>query len=131
MRKALIATALLCACTAPPQRTPPPAPNGTVQALRPGHWRGVVKSTLVDFYIAQVSPGSVAVRLNGGVLTPLKDSPEHPVSFVDRPRNCARNADGYSFRCTRYQGMHIDNGFLCCSYRFGAETLHVCFAPVG
>jgi hypothetical protein len=106
------------------------APNGSREPLQTGHWRGVVQSTLVDFYVDRLSAKDVAIHVNGGLInTTVKDSPEHPVAFVDHPTTCKRNPDGRSFDCARYKDMHIDNGFLCGTYRLPGETLRPCFAP--
>jgi hypothetical protein len=99
--------------------------------LHAGYWRGLVKTTLVNFYIDRVAGDNIAVHINGGVLSPLKDSPANPVSFTDRPKTCRRSVDGLSFDCFRYRNMHIDNGFLCGYYTLGKEILQICFPPAG
>jgi hypothetical protein len=130
---ALAVLALMLGSCAPENSPsgPPRMPNGSRETLRPGYWRGLVKTTLVNFYIDRVSGDGVAVHINGGVLSPQKDSPQHPVSFTDRPKTCQRSVDGLSFDCLRYRSMHIDNGFLCGYYTLAKEIFPICFQPRG
>jgi hypothetical protein len=129
---ACAATALLAASCAPADNAGRnPQPNGSREVLRTGHWRGAVQSTRVDFYVDRIAPGDVAIHVNGGLIsTTLKDSPEHPIAFTDRPTTCKRKPDGRSFDCLRYKDMHVDNGFLCGVYQLYGQTLRPCFAPV-
>ena len=107
-------------------------PLGAKEVLHPGHWRGQVGMTEVDYVIEQVSPASVLVKVSGTVLHQAnrsydKSSPEN--YFYDRPRTCKVTADGRSFDCTRYVGMHIDNGLLCGVYEAPDQTYRPCLDP--
>jgi hypothetical protein len=125
--------ALLCACT--PDRPQYPAvrhPTGARETLHPGHWRGAVGATAVDYYIDQVTPLAVSVRVSGTVLHQAnrsydKSSPDN--YFYDRPRSCKRTADGRAFDCTRYTDMHIDNGLLCGVYAAPDQVYRPCLEP--
>jgi hypothetical protein len=125
---------LLAACSddAAPRYAQARRPRGTHEALRPGHWRGQVGMTEVDFRIDQVQPGNVTVRVSGTVLRQANRS-QPPASvdsyFYDRPRSCKRTADGRSFDCTRYTGMHIDNGLLCGVYEAPDQVYRPCLEP--
>lgn len=128
---AVAALVLLASCAPQqPAVAPPRQPNGSREALRPGYWQGMVKTTLVNFYIDRLTADGVAVHINGGVLSPQRDSPSHPVSFTDRPKTCQRSIDGLSFDCLRYRSMHVDNGFLCGYYTLEKDIFPICFAPV-
>jgi hypothetical protein len=131
----LLAPLLLCSCSSEPAKNYPPVrrPLGERQLLRPGHWRGQVGMTEVDFSIAQVSSMAVSVRVSGTVLRQANRSLETSAVqnyFYDRPRTCKIAGDGRSFDCTRYTDMHIDNGFLCGVYATPDEVYRPCLEPV-
>jgi hypothetical protein len=139
IRKA--ATALLMAVVAllsgscdDAQRSYPPArkPLGIREVLRPGHWRGPIDMTQVDFYIDQVAPAAVSIHVSGTVLRQANRSLQTPGIdnfFYDRPRTCKRVADGKAFDCTRYTDMHIDNGLLCGVYEAPGRVFRPCLEP--
>ena len=125
------ATALLLGACAPESTPPARAPNGSRLVLQSGHWRGPVQQTMVDFRIDGVAVDKVAIRVSGWLLDPtIKNSPEHPTTFADRPTTCKRNPDGRSFDCLRYQDMHVDNGFLCGVYTLRDASSRICFPPI-
>lgn len=130
----LLSPLLLCACS-PRQTAPyPPArqPLGVREALRPGHWRGPIGMTEVDFRIEQVAPAAVAVRVSGTVLRQANrsyDASSLDNYFYDRPRSCKMTADRSSFDCTRYTDMHIDNGLLCGVYTAPEQVYRPCLQP--
>jgi hypothetical protein len=108
-------------------------PLGVREALHPGHWRGQVGMTEVDFVIDKVESATVAVRVSGTVLRQANRSLQTSSVdnyFYDRPRSCKRAADGKSFDCTRYTGMHIDNGLLCGVYEAPGQVYRPCLDPV-
>lgn len=107
-------------------------PLGVREALHPGHWRGPVNMTEVDFYIDRVLPGAVAIHVSGTVLRQANRSlASSGVDnyFYDRPRSCKLTADGRTFDCTRYTDMHIDNGLLCGIYAAPGQVFRPCFEP--
>jgi hypothetical protein len=128
--------ALLVGSCSDPQRDYPPVrkPLGVREALHPGHWRGPMGMTEVDYYIDQVQPSAVAVHVSGTVLRQANKSLQTTSGvdnyFYDRPRTCKRTADGKSFDCTRYVDMHIDNGLLCGVYETPGQVYRPCFEPV-
>ena len=133
----LIAAAalLVCSCSSEPVRRYPAAPKplGAREMLHPGHWRGTVGMTAVDFYIDQVSAAAVSVHVSGTVLRQANKSYETSGVqnyFYDRPRTCKRTSDGRSFDCTRYTDMHIDNGLLCGVYEAPDQVIRPCLEPV-
>jgi hypothetical protein len=130
-----LAVLLVSACSPDAQRSYSTArrPLGMREQLRPGHWRGQVGMTLVDYTIEQVLPTSVTVRVSGTVLRQANrsyDSSSLQNYFYDRPRSCKRTGDGKSFDCTRYTDMHIDNGLLCGVYEAPDQTYRPCLDPV-
>jgi hypothetical protein len=132
----LVAAALfLTSCSPEPGPRYPAArqPTGVREALHPGHWRGPVAQTEVDFFIDQVLPASVAIHVSGQVLRQANRSYQGSSLdsyFYDRPRTCKRTADGKSFDCTRYTDMHIDNGLLCGVYEAPGQVIRLCLEPV-
>ncbi|HTZ36889.1 MAG TPA: hypothetical protein VMB84_12730 [Stellaceae bacterium] len=131
---AALALVALCSC-APPRPQYPAArqPLGLREALRPGHWRGPVGMTEVDYTIEQVLPTTVTVRVSGTVLHQANrsyDSSSPQNYFYDRPRACKITADRRSFDCTRYSDMHIDNGLLCGVYAAPDRAYRPCLEPV-
>jgi hypothetical protein len=131
----LIAGALLiCSCSPEQPRYPAGRqPTGVREVLRPGHWRGPVGMTEVDYAIEQVTPTTVTVRVSGTVLRQANRSLETSSVqnyFYDRPRSCKRIADGKSFDCTRYTDMHIDNGLLCGVYDAPDQVYRPCLQPM-
>ena len=131
----ILATALLCACSAEQQRNYPTVrkPLGMKEVLRPGHWRGPIGQTEVDYTIEQVAPATVTVKVSGTVLRQANrsyDSSGLQNYFYDRPRTCKRTGDGRSFDCTRYTDMHIDNGLLCGTYATPDQVYRPCLEPV-
>lgn len=131
----VIAALLVGSCSSQPQRryAPAPHPIGAREPLRPGHWRGPVGMTEVDYTIDQVTPVAVTVRVSGTVLHQANrsyDSSSPENYFYDRPRSCKRTADGKSFDCTRYTDMHIDNGLLCGVYAAPDQVYRPCLDPV-
>ncbi|MBV9554860.1 MAG: hypothetical protein JO032_18930 [Alphaproteobacteria bacterium] len=132
---AAVAALFLVSCTdEESSRYPAPRrPFGVREALHPGHWRGQIGTTEVDFTIDRVMPGAVAVRVSGTVLRQANRSLQASSVdnyFYDRPRTCKTLADGRSFDCTRYSGMHIDNGLLCGVYATPQEVYRPCLEPV-
>jgi hypothetical protein len=131
----LLGAALLVgSCSPQPQPHYPVARHaiGAREPLRPGHWRGPVGMTEVDYIIDQVTPVAVTVRVSGTVLHQANrsfdaSSPEN--YFYDRPRSCKRTADGKTFDCTRYTDMHIDNGLLCGVYAAPDQVYRPCLDP--
>jgi len=125
---------LISACTPKPAHYPPVhGPLGVKEPLRPGHWRGPVGMTEVDFAIDHVSPTTVSVHVSGTVLHQANRSLETSSVqnyFYDRPRICKITADGRAFDCTRYTDMHIDNGLLCGTYEAPEQTYRPCLEPV-
>ena len=122
-----------CSSATDPQYPPARHPHGVREALHPGHWRGPVNMTEVDFHIDQVLPTAVAVHVSGTVLHQANrsyDASSPNNYFYDRPRSCKRTADGRSFDCTRYVDMHIDNGLLCGVYVAPDQVFRPCFQPV-
>ena len=132
---AIAAVLMICACAQDrPQYPAAPQPLGLREPLRPGHWRGQVGMTEVDFSIDQVLPTTVSVRVSGTVLRQANSSlatSSLDNYFYDRPRSCKRIADGRSFDCTRYTDMHIDNGLLCGVYEAPDQVYRPCLEPVG
>lgn len=131
----LIAFPFLVSCSSDEARQYPPArhPTGVREALHPGHWRGAVGQTEVDYMIDQVTPTAVSVRVSGVVLRQANrsyDTASLQNYFYDRPRSCKRTADGKSFDCTRYTDMHIDNALLCGVYQAPDQTYRLCLEPV-
>jgi hypothetical protein len=131
----LLAPLLLCSCSSESAKNYPPVrrPLGVREALHPGHWRGQVGMTEVDFAIDQVAATTVGVRVSGTVLRQANRSLETSGVqnyFYDRPRICKITDDGRSFDCTRYTDMHIDNGFLCGVYAAPDEVYRPCLEPV-
>jgi hypothetical protein len=125
----------LGSCSSQPERHYPAArgPLEVREALHPGHWRGEVGMTEVDYYVDQVAPTTVNVRVSGTVLLQANRSLETSSVdnyFYDRPRTCKRIADGKSFDCTRYTDMHIDNGLLCGIYQAPDQVYRPCLDPV-
>jgi hypothetical protein len=103
------------------------------EALHPGHWRGQIGATEVDYVIQQVAPAAVSVRVSGTVLQQANRSLQTSSVdnyFYDRPRSCKRTGDGKSFDCTRYTDMHIDNGLLCGVYQTPEQVYRPCLDPV-
>jgi len=132
---AALAALLGAACSSEPAPRYPVArrPIGAREALQPGHWRGQVGQTLVDFTIDQVAPATVSVRVSGTVLHQANrsyDSSSPQNYFYDRPRACKITADRRSFDCTRYSDMHIDNGLLCGVYAAPDRAYRPCLEPV-
>ncbi|HZK90123.1 MAG TPA: hypothetical protein VFC56_08265 [Stellaceae bacterium] len=131
---ALAATLLVSSCSPEPARYPAARrPLGVREALHPGHWRGPVNMTEVDFFIDRVLPAAVAVHVSGTVQRQGNRSLETSSLqnyFYDRPRTCKRIAGGTSFDCTRYTDMHIDNGLLCGVYQAPDQVVRPCFEPV-
>ena len=131
----LFLTALsMAGCSSEPQRHYPPArhPIGDREPLHPGHWRGPVGMTEVDYTIDQVTPLAVTVRVSGTVLHQANrsyDASSTQNYFYDRPRSCKRTSDGKSFDCTRYTDMHIDNGLLCGVYAAPDQVYRPCLEP--
>jgi hypothetical protein len=108
-------------------------PLGVREALHPGHWRGPIGMTEVDYYIDQVSPTMVSIHVSGTVLRQANrsfDASSLQNYFYDRPRTCKRTTDGRSFDCTRYTDMHIDNGLLCGVYEAPDQVYRPCLEPV-
>jgi hypothetical protein len=130
----IVAALLVSACSPDPTHYPiARQPLGVREALHPGHWRGPVNMTEVDFYIDRVLPATVAIHVSGTVLRQANRSLETSGVqnyFYDRPRTCKRTVDGKSFDCTRYTDMHIDNGLLCGVYEAPEQVLRPCFEPV-
>ena len=131
----VIAAFLIGSCSSQPQGHYPPAPHpiGDREPLRPGHWRGPVGLTEVDYVIDQVTPLAVTVRVSGTVLHQANrsyDASSTQNYFYDRPRSCKRTSDGKSFDCTRYSDMHIDNGLLCGVYAAPDQVYRPCLDPV-
>jgi hypothetical protein len=130
---AMIAAASLLTCSCAQDDLPGRvrAPTGSRLVLQSGHWRGPVRQTMVDFRVDSVAVDKVGIRVSGWLLDPtIKNSPEHPTTFADRPTTCKRKPDGRSFDCARYTDMHIDNGFLCGVYTLRDDTSRICFPPV-
>jgi hypothetical protein len=130
----LLAALSVCSCARhpPQQQAVPRTPLGIREALRPGHWRGQIGPTIVDFLIGSISPDEVAIQIYGSMPPQANRSMETqhvPTSFYDRPRTCRIDDDGRSFTCNRYSDMHIDNGFLCGNYEAPNETYHPCLPP--
>jgi hypothetical protein len=129
----MIAALFLISCSSDERSYPPVRkPTGVRETLRPGHWRGPVASTQVDYFIDQVSPGTVAVRVSGTVLRQANRSlqtSDVDNYFYDRPRTCKRTSDGRAFDCTRYTDMHIDNGLLCGVYAAPDRIYRPCLEP--
>jgi hypothetical protein len=131
----LIAALSMSACSSDQAPRYPAArrPIGAREPLQPGHWRGQVGNTLVDYTIEQVSPTTVLVRVSGTVLRQANrsyDTSSTENYFYDRPRTCKRVNDGRSFDCTRYTDMHIDNGLLCGVYEAPDQVYRPCLDPV-
>jgi hypothetical protein len=131
----LLAPLLLCSCASNQTVHYPAArePLGVREPLRTGHWRGEVGMTEVDYYVDQVAPTTVNVRVSGTVLRAANRSlatSSVDNYFYDRPRICKRSADGKSFDCTRYTDMHIDNGLLCGIYEAPDQVYRPCLDPV-
>jgi hypothetical protein len=131
----LVAALSIAACSSDTQRHYPRArhPIGDREPLHPGHWRGPVGMTEVDYIIDQVTPLAVTVRVSGVVLHQANrsyDTSSTQNYFYDRPRSCKRTADGRSFDCTRYTDMHIDNGLLCGVYEAPDQVYRPCLEPV-
>jgi hypothetical protein len=131
----LLTALLICACSSEqrPHYAAARRPIGAREALQPGHWRGQVGNTLVDYTIDQVSPATVTVRVSGTVLRQANRSYDNSSTenyFYDRPRTCKRVSDGRSFDCTRYTDMHIDNGLLCGVYEAPDQVYRPCLDPV-
>lgn len=131
----LLGALAIAACSSDAQKHYPPArhPIGAREPLRPGHWRGAIGMTEVDYVIDQVTPLAVTVRVSGTVLHQANRSydPSSPQNyFYDRPRSCKRTSDGRSFDCTRYIDMHIDNGLLCGVYQAPDQVYRPCLEPV-
>lgn len=131
---ACLALALI-SCSGDPARHYPPVrhPIGDREPLRPGHWRGPVGSTEVDYVIDQVTPLAVTVRVSGTVLRQTNRSYDTSGAqnyFYDRPRSCKRSPNGRAFNCTRYTDMHIDNGLLCGLYEAPDQVYRPCLEPV-
>jgi hypothetical protein len=131
----LLLMPLLGACSSqetvhyPPMRRP----LGVREPLHPGHWRGPVGQTEVDYFVDQVAATTVSVRVSGTVLRQANrsyDSSSLQDYFYDRPRSCKRTGDGKSFDCTRYTDMHIDNGLLCGVYAAPDQVYQPCLEPV-
>lgn len=128
------AVLLLSACSPEPASRYPAArrATGVREALHPGHWRGPMDKTEIDFFIDQVLPTTVAIHVSGQVLRQANRSLEGSSVdnyFYDRPRTCKRTADGKSFDCTRYTDMHLDNGLLCGVYEAPGQVFRPCFDP--
>src|SRR5580698_5959101 len=133
----LLAAALsVAACSADQaarQYPQPRRPSGVKEALHPGHWRGPVGITEVDYVIEQVTPTTVVVKVSGTVLHQANrsyDASSMQNYFYDRPRSCKITADRRSFDCTRYVDMHIDNGLLCGVYTAPDQVYRPCLEPV-
>jgi hypothetical protein len=130
----IIAVLSVCACTQErPQYPQSRRPLGTREVLHPGHWRGPIGQTEVDYTIEQVTPATVTVKVSGTVLRQANrsyDSSGLQNYFYDRPRTCKRTGDGRSFDCTRYTDMHIDNGLLCGTYATPDQVYRPCLEPV-
>jgi hypothetical protein len=132
----LVAALLVTSCTTEePRYAGARRPVGAREALHTGHWRGQVGMTQVDYFIDQVGPTAVSVRVSGTVLRQANRSLETSGVdnyFYDRPRTCKRTADGKSFDCTRYTDMHIDNGLLCGVYQSPTpgQAYRPCLEPV-
>jgi hypothetical protein len=129
------AALLVAACAAQdaPRYAVARRPLGMREMLHPGHWRGQVAMTAVDFTIEQVLPTAVTVRVSGTVLRQANRSLETSGVqnyFYDRPRSCKIIADGRAFDCTRYTDMHIDNGLLCGVYAAPDQVYRPCLEPV-
>lgn len=108
-------------------------PIGDREPLHPGHWRGQIGMTEVDFAIDQIAATTVSVRVSGNVLRQAGEpKPASAVDtyFYDRPRSCKLTSDGRSFDCTRYIDMHIDNGLLCGVYEASGQVYRPCLDPV-
>lgn len=123
------------ACSSEPARNYPPVrhPTGSREPLHTGHWRGPIGMTEVDYFIDQVTPFAVSVRVSGTVLRQANrsyDSSSPQNYFYDRPRSCKRTSDGRAFDCTRYTDMHIDNGLLCGVYAAPDQVYRPCLEPV-
>jgi hypothetical protein len=130
-----MAAAVLCSCSSQQSAQYPQArrPVGVREALHPGHWRGPIGMTEVDFRIDQVAPASVSVHVSGTVLHQANrsyDTSSPDNYFYDRPRSCRITADHRSFDCTRYTDMHIDNGLLCGVYAAPGQVYRPCLQPV-
>src|SRR5258707_280803 len=129
-----VAALLLSSCsTEPGHYAAARKPLGAREALHPGHWRGPLNMTEVDFYIDQILPATVAIHVSGTVLRQANRSLEGSGVdnyFYDRPRTCKRTSDGRTFDCTRYTDMHIDNGLLCGVYEAPGQVFRPCFEPV-
>jgi len=130
----MLAALLVGSCSSEPSRYAAARKQlGVREALHPGHWRGPVNMTEVDFYIDQVLPTAVAIHVSGTVLRQANKSLQTSGVdnyFYDRPRTCKRTADGRSFDCTRYTDMHIDNGLLCGVYEAPDQVVRPCLEPV-
>jgi hypothetical protein len=128
-----MAVLLLGACSREEPHYPPARrPLGVRELLHPGHWRGQVANTEVDFFIDGVLPATVSIHVSGTVLRQANRSLETTGVqnyFYDRPRTCKIIADGRSFDCTRYTDMHIDNGFLCGVYAAPDQVYRPCLEP--
>lgn len=128
---AFLAAALTTWSCTPQETPPPPEPNGSSLPLRTGHWAGIMGTWRIDFFVDRVLSDRVAIHLVGGSIDPnAHNTPGNPVSFTDRPTTCRIDADGVSFDCLRYKGMHIDNGFLCGTYILNGHVRPLCFQPI-
>ena len=127
------AAVVLSACSSDrPQYPPALRPLGVREALHPGHWRGPIGMTEVDFRIDQVAPAAVSVHVSGTVLHQTNrsyDASSPDNYFYDRPRSCKITADRRSFDCTRYTDMHIDNDLLCGVYAAPGQVYRPCLQP--
>ena len=135
MTTAVLIAALLCGCSSYQASRYPPVrrPLGAREALHPGHWRGPVGMTEVDYFIDRIEPTTVLVRVSGTVLHQANrsyDASSPNNYFYDRPRRCKITADRRSFDCTRYVDMHIDNGLLCGVYTAPNQVYRPCLEPV-
>jgi hypothetical protein len=125
---------MVSACSPEPVHYPAPRkPLGVREELHPGHWRGPIGMTEVDYYVDQVMPTTVTVHVSGTVLRQANRSLQGSSVdnyFYDRPRSCKRTADGKTFDCSRYTDMHIDNGLLCGVYAAPDQVYRPCLEPV-
>jgi hypothetical protein len=130
----MVAALLVCSCSPEPAHyAAARRPLGARESLHPGHWRGPIGMTEVDYYVDQVAPTTVTVHVSGTVLRQANRSLQGSSVdnyFYDRPRTCKRVADGKSFDCTRYTDMHIDNGLLCGVYDAPDQAYRPCLEPV-
>jgi len=133
MRAVVAAALMVSACSPEPVRYPPARkPLGVREPLHMGHWRGPIGMTEVDYYVDQVMPTTVTVRVSGTVLRQANRSLQGSGVenyFYDRPRSCKRTADGKTFDCSRYTDMHIDNGLLCGVYAAPDQVYRPCLEP--